>query len=221
MLEVERELFKLGVPVKTRHNEVAPAQYEIAPVFESANLANDHQQLIMITLKRIAEKYGMTCLTHEKPFAGVNGSGKHVNWSLGSSSQGNLLDPGDTPHEQRAVPRVLRGRDSCGLQVPRSVAGRRRHRRQRSSLGRQRSPAGDHLDLPWATSSPTSLSRSKRAEQIRRCPRECSTWVSTCCRRCRRMLATAIARARSPSPAIGSSSAPSGPISRLLVRSWR
>ncbi len=95
----ERELFKLGIPVKTRHNEVAPAQYEIAPVFESANLANDHQQLIMITLKRVAEKYGMTCLTHEKPFAGVNGSGKHVNWSLGSASQGNLLDPGDTPHD--------------------------------------------------------------------------------------------------------------------------
>jgi glutamine synthetase len=99
MLEVERELFKLGVPVKTRHNEVAPAQYEIAPVFESANLANDHQQMIMITLKRVAEKYGMSCLTHEKPFAGINGSGKHVNWSLGSASQGNLLDPGDTPHE--------------------------------------------------------------------------------------------------------------------------
>lgn len=99
MLEVERELFKLGVPVKTRHNEVAPGQYEIAPTFESANLANDHQQLIMITLKRVAEKYGMACLTHEKPFAGINGSGKHVNWSLGSASQGNLLDPGDTPHE--------------------------------------------------------------------------------------------------------------------------
>ena len=99
MLEVERELFKLGIPVKTRHNEVAPAQYEIAPVFESANLATDHQQLIMITLKRVAEKYGMACLTHEKPFAGINGSGKHVNWSLGSASQGNLLDPGDTPHE--------------------------------------------------------------------------------------------------------------------------
>jgi glutamine synthetase len=99
MLETERELFKLGIPVKTRHNEVAPAQYEIAPVFESANLANDHQQLTMITMKRVAEKYGMTCLTHEKPFAGINGSGKHVNWSLGSASQGNLLDPGDTPHE--------------------------------------------------------------------------------------------------------------------------
>ena len=99
MLESERELFKLGIPVKTRHNEVAPGQYEIAPTFESANLATDHQQLTMLTLKRVAEKYGMACLTHEKPFAGVNGSGKHVNWSLGSSSQGNLLDPGDTPHE--------------------------------------------------------------------------------------------------------------------------
>lgn len=98
MLEVERELYKLGVPVKTRHNEVAPGQYEIAPVFESANLATDHQQLIMITLKRVAEKYGMACLCHEKPFAGINGSGKHVNWSLGSASQGNLLDPGETPH---------------------------------------------------------------------------------------------------------------------------
>ncbi|MCA9039146.1 MAG: glutamine synthetase III, partial [Planctomycetaceae bacterium] len=99
MFEVERELFKLGIPVKTRHNEVAPGQYEIAPIFESANLATDHQQLIMLTLKKVAEKYGMACLMHEKPFAGVNGSGKHVNWSLGSKSQGNLLDPGDTPHE--------------------------------------------------------------------------------------------------------------------------
>ncbi len=98
MLEVERELFKLGIPIKTRHNEVAPAQYEIAPVFETSNLATDHQQMVMITLKRVAEKYGMACLLHEKPFAGVNGSGKHVNFSLGSSSQGNLLDPGDTPH---------------------------------------------------------------------------------------------------------------------------
>lgn len=99
MHEAERELFKLGIPVKTRHNEVAPGQFEIAPVFESANVAADHQQQIMQTLKRVAEKYGMSCLMHEKPFAGVNGSGKHVNWSLGSSSQGNMLDPGDTPHE--------------------------------------------------------------------------------------------------------------------------
>jgi hypothetical protein len=99
MLECERELYKLGVPVKTRHNEVAPGQYEVAPVFESANLAADHQQLLMVTLRRVAEKYGMTCLFHEKPFAGINGSGKHVNFSLGNTTQGNLLDPGETPHD--------------------------------------------------------------------------------------------------------------------------
>jgi glutamine synthetase len=99
MMDVERELFKLGVPVKTRHNEVAPGQFEVAPVFESANIAADHQQQIMVTLKRVAEKYDLVCLLHEKPFAGVNGSGKHVNFSFGNATQGNLLDPGDTPHE--------------------------------------------------------------------------------------------------------------------------
>jgi glutamine synthetase len=99
MLEAERELFKLGIPAKTRHNEVAPAQFEIAPVFEQANLATDHQQLLMVTLRRVAEKYGMECLLHEKPFAGINGSGKHVNFSIGNATQGNLLNPGDTPHE--------------------------------------------------------------------------------------------------------------------------
>ena len=97
MLETERELYKLGVPVKTRHNEVAPGQYEIAPVYENANLATDHQYLTMIMLQRVAQKYGMTCLLHEKPFAGINGSGKHLNWSLGTRSA-NLLEPGDTPH---------------------------------------------------------------------------------------------------------------------------
>jgi glutamine synthetase len=99
MMEVERELFKLGVPVKTRHNEVAPGQFEVAPVFESANLAADHQQTVMVTLKAVAEKYDLVCLLHEKPFAGVNGSGKHVNFSFGNSTQGNLLDPGETPHD--------------------------------------------------------------------------------------------------------------------------
>ena len=98
MLETERELFKLGIPAKTRHNEVAPSQFELAPVFENGNLATDHQQTTMVTLRRVAEKYGMACLLHEKPFAGVNGSGKHVNYSLGNATQGNLLDPGDTPH---------------------------------------------------------------------------------------------------------------------------
>jgi glutamine synthetase len=99
MYEVDRELFKLGIPAKTRHNEVAPGQFEIAPLFESANLAADHQQLVMTVLKKTADKHGLACLLHEKPFAGINGSGKHVNWSLGNSTQGNLLDPGDTPHE--------------------------------------------------------------------------------------------------------------------------
>ena len=99
MYEVDRELFKLGIPSKTRHNEVAPGQFEIAPLFESANLAADHQQLVMTVLKKTADKHGLVCLLHEKPFAGINGSGKHVNWSLGNATQGNLLDPGDTPHE--------------------------------------------------------------------------------------------------------------------------
>ncbi len=99
MFDVERECFKLGIPVKTRHNEVAPGQYEIAPVFEFGNVATDHQQLIMVTLKKVAEKYGMVCLLHEKPFAGVNGSGKHLNFSMGSANAGNLFDPGATPKE--------------------------------------------------------------------------------------------------------------------------
>jgi glutamine synthetase len=98
MLDVERELFKLGIPIKTRHNEVAPGQFEVAPVFESSNLAADHQQLVMRYLKTVADKYGLTCLLGEKPFAGINGSGKHLNFSLGNATQGNLLDPGDTPH---------------------------------------------------------------------------------------------------------------------------
>ncbi|MBV5260362.1 glutamine synthetase type III [Synechococcus moorigangaii CMS01] len=99
MQDVEAQLYKLGIPAKTRHNEVAPGQFEIAPVFEAANVASDHQQLIMTTLKTTAKKHGFMCLLHEKPFAGINGSGKHVNWSVGNATQGNLLDPGDSPHD--------------------------------------------------------------------------------------------------------------------------
>ncbi len=99
MMDTERELFKLGIPAKTRHNEVAPGQFEIAPMFERGNVAADHQQLLMTTFKTVAKKHGMECLFHEKPFAGVNGSGKHVNFSLGNSELGSLLVPGDTPHE--------------------------------------------------------------------------------------------------------------------------
>ena len=99
MQEVERKMYRLGIPAKTRHNEVAPGQFEIAPYFESADAAADHQQLTMTILRNTAKKHGFACLLHEKPFAGINGSGKHVNWSVSNSTQGNLLNPGDNPHE--------------------------------------------------------------------------------------------------------------------------
>ncbi|MGZ4167936.1 MAG: glutamine synthetase III family protein [Solirubrobacteraceae bacterium] len=99
MLDTERELQKLGVPVKTRHNEVAPNQYELAPIFENSNVGADHQQLTMQVMQNVARRYGLVCLLHEKPFAGVNGSGKHNNWSMGTDDGENLLDPGETPHE--------------------------------------------------------------------------------------------------------------------------
>jgi glutamine synthetase len=98
MLDTERELAKLGVPVKTRHNEVAPNQYEIAPIFENSNVGSDHQQLTMQIMQNVARRYGLVCLLHEKPFAGVNGSGKHNNWSMGTDTGKNLLEPGNTPH---------------------------------------------------------------------------------------------------------------------------
>ena len=99
MLETEKELAKLGVPIKTRHNEVAPAQYEVAPIFENSNVGSDHQQLTMQIMQNVARRYGLVCLLHEKPFAGVNGSGKHNNWSMGTDTGSNLLEPGATPHE--------------------------------------------------------------------------------------------------------------------------
>jgi glutamine synthetase len=99
MLETERELAKLGVPTKTRHNEVAPNQYELAPIFENSNVGADHQQLTMQIMQNVARRYGLVCLLHEKPYAGVNGSGKHNNWSMGTDTGLNLLEPGDTPHE--------------------------------------------------------------------------------------------------------------------------
>src|ERR1700744_6630672 len=98
MLECERELFKLGIPAKTRHQEVATGQFELAPMFERSNVAADHQQLLMSTLKRIAQKHGMECLFHENTFEGINGSGKHVNFSLGNKTEGNRRLPGGTIH---------------------------------------------------------------------------------------------------------------------------
>jgi glutamine synthetase len=98
MGDAERELYRLGVPVKTRHNEVAPGQFELAPHFELANLACDHQMLVMETLKRVAPRYGLQCILHEKPFRGINGSGKHCNWSMATDTGVNLLDPRDDTH---------------------------------------------------------------------------------------------------------------------------
>lgn len=98
MKDLNIELWKLGVTAKTQHNEVAPAQHELAPIYETANIAVDHNQLVMETMKKVAGRHGLTCLLHEKPFAGVNGSGKHNNWSLGTDNGVNLLDPGDTPN---------------------------------------------------------------------------------------------------------------------------
>lgn len=99
MKEVNTELWKLGVTARTQHNEVSPAQYELAPVFNTTNIATDHNQLVMDTLKKVANRHGLVCLLHEKPFAGVNGSGKHNNWSISSNDGNNLLEPGNTPHE--------------------------------------------------------------------------------------------------------------------------
>ncbi|MGB0120814.1 MAG: glutamine synthetase III [Solirubrobacterales bacterium] len=99
MMDLENELSKLGVPITTRHNEVAPAQYEVAPMFENSNIGSDHQQLVMQVMQNKARQYGFICLLHEKPFAGINGSGKHNNWSMGTDTGHNLLDPGDTPAE--------------------------------------------------------------------------------------------------------------------------
>ena len=99
MSELNKELWKLGVPAKTQHNEVAPAQHELAPIYEGVNQAVDHNQIVMETMKKVAERHGLACLLHEKPFAGVNGSGKHNNWSLTADDGTNLMNPGDTPHE--------------------------------------------------------------------------------------------------------------------------
>ena len=98
MMETERYLYKLGVPVSTRHNEVAPGQYEIAPFFEQANVAVDHNHMIMAALRNVAKRHGLKCLLHEKPFNCINGSGKHLNYSVGNAELGSLFDPGDTPH---------------------------------------------------------------------------------------------------------------------------
>ena len=107
MFEVAEEAYKLGIPVMTRHNEVAPHQYEFAPIFEESNIAADHNQLLMELMKKVALRHGMVCLLHEKPFAGINGSGKHLNWSLADDKGNNLLNPGETPEDNLQFLAVL------------------------------------------------------------------------------------------------------------------
>ena len=148
MLEVELELAKLGVPIKTRHNEVAPNQFEVAPIFENSNVGSDHQMVTMQVMQNTARRYGLVCLLHEKPFAGVNGSGKHNNWSMGTDTGLNLLDPGDTPSENlqflffcAAVIQAVNKHQAAAARVD-------RHGRAGSPPRRQRGAAGDHLDLP-------------------------------------------------------------------------
>ena len=148
MMEVERELYKLGVPVKTRHNEVAPGQFELAPVYEQSNLATDHNQMIMTTLKSVAKKHGMACLLHEKPFANINGSGKHLNYSISTATQGCLFSPGDTPHENMQFLAVtaatIRAVEKYAKLLRAAVASAGNDHR----LGANEAPPANHLHLP-------------------------------------------------------------------------
>ncbi len=114
MEDLNDELWKLGVLAKTEHNEVAPAQHELAPIFTTSNIASDHNQLTMEILKKVASQHGLVCLLHEKPFDGVNGSGKHNNWSISTDTGENLLEPGNTPSRKRAVPAVFMRRHQSG-----------------------------------------------------------------------------------------------------------
>ena len=206
MLDVELELAKLGIPIKTRHNEVAPNQFEVAPIFENSNVGSDHQMVTMQIMQNTARRYGLVCLLHEKPFAGVNGSGKHNNWSMGTDTGLNLLEPGDTPSENlqflffcaaviQAVNKhqaLLRASIAAPARITDSAPTRRPRRSSRSS------------------SAPSSR-RSSRRSRPARCrppsPARSLAWEPPCCRRCRCTAATATARARSPSPATSSSSA--------------
>ncbi len=210
MSDLELELFKLGVPVKTRHNEVAPSQYELAPIFENSNLATDHQLLVMQLMRQIADKYGLTALLHEKPFAGINGSGKHNNWSMSTDTGENLLNPGDNPH------------DNAQFLVFCSAVIRAVHKYAdvlRMSIG---SAANDHR--LGANEAPPAIISIFLGDQLNDIIEQiekggaraagragCSRPAFRSCRHCPRSRATATAPARSPSPATSSSSAPSGP----------
>ncbi len=214
MLEIELELAKLGVPIKTRHNEVAPNQYEIAPIFENSNVGSDHQQLTMQMMQNVARRYGLVCLLHEKPFAGVNGSGKHNNWSMGTDTGQNLLEPGDTPPENLQFlffcTAVIQAVNKHQALLRASIASAGQDHR----LGANEAPPaiisiflGAELEKVFAA---IETGKAQRVEAAARS----SASARRCCRRCRCTAATATAPARSRSPATSSSSARSARASR-------
>ena len=206
MLDTERELQKLGVPVKTRHNEVAPNQYELAPIFENSNVGADHQQLTMQIMQNVARRYGLICLLHEKPFAGVNGSGKHNNWSMGTDDGENLLEPGDTAAREPPVPVLLRRRHPGGQQAPGAAARLDRLARPGSPPRAPTRRRRRSCRSSWAPSSRRCSTPSSRARWASPRRSRSWAWARRCCRRCRCTAATATGPARSPSPATSSSS---------------
>ena len=220
MLETETELYKLGVPVKTRHNEVSPAQYEIAPIFENANVATDHNMLVMETMKRVADRYGLQLLLHEKPFAGVNGSGKHVNWSMADDHGNNLLKPGDTPHDNAQflifLVAVIKAVAKHGDLLRVAVA----HAGNDHRLGANEAPPaiisiflGDMLQDIVEQIEAGGAKSAKAGGEMK-------IGVSVLPHACPATRATATAPARLPSPATSSSSAPWARPSRSPARSW-
>ena len=148
MMDLDRELWRLGIPAKTRHNEVAPAQFEMAPVFEPTSVGSDHNMIVMQTMRRLAPRHDLAFLIHEKPFAGINGSGKHNNWSMSTDEGENLLDPGTDPHANAQFLAFLIGVIRGGQRARRHPAGVDRRRRPGPPPRRERGAAGDHVDLP-------------------------------------------------------------------------
>lgn len=148
MKDLDQELWKLGVFAKTKHNEVAPGQHELAPIFTTTNLATDHNQLTMEIMRKVARRHGMVCLLHEKPFAGVNGSGKHNNWSISTNTGKNLLDPGKTPKDNAQflliLMAVIKAVDEYQDLLRLSVASAGNDHR----LGANEAPPGNYFDVP-------------------------------------------------------------------------
>ena len=217
MMEVERELYKLGVPVRCRHNEAAPSQYEIAPLYEVSNVAVDHNHIIMSTLRNVAKRYGLKCLLHEKPFAGVNGSGKHVNYSIGNADLGSLFEPGETPYANAKFlvfcAAMIRSVHKFGGLLRATVASASNDHR----LGANEAPPaimsiflGDMPSVPGGLTMPSMAKSAARS---------ISAWIP--CRPCRLTRATATVQALWPLRATALNSVRSAPASLPLAPSRR